>query len=125
METIRSEHAPNAIGPYSQAIRHGNLLFTSGQVPLDPATGKLVDKDFDSQVRQVFENMKAVLSAAGADFQKVVKATVYLTDFANFAAMNAIYSEYMGEHKPARSTVAVSALPLNAPIEIDLIAVLD
>jgi len=125
MEYIKSDKAPNAIGPYSQAVRHGNLLFTSGQVPLDPATGKLAEGGFDAQVRQVFENLKQVLAASGADFKKVIKATVFLTDFAQFAPMNAIYSEYMGDHKPARSTVAVSALPLGAPIEIELIAVLD
>lgn len=125
MEIISSDKAPGVIGPYSQAIRHGNLLFTSGQVPLDPSTGKLREGDFDAQVRQVFENLKNVLAAGGADFRNVVKSTVFLTDFANFAPMNAIYAEYMGDHKPARSTVAVLTLPLGAPLEIDMIAVLD
>jgi len=122
MENIATDKAPKAIGPYSQAIRSGNILYTSGQIALDPATGNLVDGDFAAQVRRVFENLKAVLTAAGTDFSRVVKATVYLTDLANFATLNEIYASYFGDTKPARSTVGVAQLPKGALIEIDLIA---
>ena len=122
MEIIATEKAPKAIGPYSQAIRSGNILYTSGQIALDPATGNLVDGDFAAQVRRVFENLKAVLTAAGTDFSRVVKATVYLTDLANFATLNEIYASYFGDTKPARTTVGVSQLPKGADVEIDLIA---
>jgi len=124
MDTISTNDAPKAIGPYSQEVRSGNLLFTSGQIPLDPASGNLVEGDFDTQARRVFENMKAVLTAAGGSFVNVARATVYLTDLGNFQALNAIYAEYMGDHKPARSTVGVASLPKGATVEIDLIAVL-
>jgi len=124
MDTISTNDAPKAIGPYSQAVRSGNLLFSSGQIPLDPASGNLVEGDFDTQARRVFENMKAVLTAAGGSFANVARATVYLTDLGNFQALNAIYAEYMGDHKPARSTVGVASLPKGATVEIDLIAVL-
>ena len=124
MDIIHSNDAPAAIGPYSQAIRAGNLLFTSGQVPLDPATGNLVSGDFEAQTRRVFENLKAVLTAAGATFSNVTKATVYLARMEDFAAMNGIYAQYFGDHKPARTTVAVAGLPKGAPLEIDLVAVL-
>lgn len=122
MEVISTDGAPKAIGPYSQAIRAGKWLYTSGQVALDPATGELVPGDFAAQVRRVFENLKAVLAAAHMDFDNVVKAVVYLTDMANFQTLNGIYAEYMGDHKPARSTVAVAALPKGAMVEIDLVA---
>jgi 2-iminobutanoate/2-iminopropanoate deaminase len=122
MEIIATEKAPKAIGPYSQAIRFGNILYSSGQIALDPATGNLVDGDFAAQVRRVFENLKAVLTAAGTDFSRVVKATVYLTDLANFATLNEIYASYFGDTKPARTTVGVSQLPKSALVEIDLIA---
>jgi reactive intermediate/imine deaminase len=123
MDYIATNDAPKAIGPYSQAVRTGNLLFLSGQIPLDPATGELVQGDFPSQVRRVFENLKAVLAAAGATFAHVTRATVYLTDLGNFQTLNGIYAEYFGEHKPARSTVGVASLPREAAVEIDLIAV--
>ncbi len=123
MEIISTEGAPKAIGPYSQAILVGNWLYTSGQVGLDPATGELVSSDFGAQVRRAFENLKAVIAAAGMDFRHVVKATVYLTDMSHFQTLNGIYAEVMGDHKPARSTVAVAALPKSALVEIDLIAV--
>ncbi len=123
MQIISTEGAPKAIGPYSQAILVGNWLYTSGQVGLDPATGELVSSDFGAQVRRAFENLKAVLAAAGMDFRHVVKATVYLTDMSHFQTLNGIYAEVMGDHKPARSTVAVAALPKSAQVEIDLIAV--
>ena len=122
MDFVSSKDAPKAIGPYSQAIKANGLLFTSGQVGLDPASGELVSADFAAQVRRVFENLKVVLQAGGSDFRRVTKATVYLTDMANFQTMNGIYSEYFGDHKPARTTVAVSGLPKAALIEIDLVA---
>lgn len=124
METIATERAPKAIGPYSQAIKANGLLFTSGQICLDPATGDLVKGDFPAQVRRVFMNLEAVLEEAGTTFSKVVKATVYLTDLANFQALNTIYAEYFGEHKPARTTVGVKELPKGSLVEIDLIALL-
>ncbi|HKS24719.1 MAG TPA: RidA family protein [Thermoanaerobaculia bacterium] len=123
MDYIATNDAPKAIGPYSQAVRSGNLLFLSGQIPLDPATGELVQGDFSSQVRRVFNNLKAVLAAAGATFAHVTRATVYLTDLGNFQTLNGIYAEYFGEHKPARSTVGVASLPRGTTVEIDLIAV--
>jgi 2-iminobutanoate/2-iminopropanoate deaminase len=123
MDTIASPDAPKAIGPYSQAVRAGNLLFTSGQIALDPATGNLVEGDFEEQARRVFDNLRAVLTAAGASFSNVTRATVYLTDLGNFATLNAVYAEYFGEHKPARTTVGVAGLPKGASVEIDLIAV--
>ena len=124
MDYIATDDAPKAIGPYSQAVREGNLVFLSGQIPLDPAAGELVQGDFAAQTRRVFENLQAVLTAAGATFSNVTRATVYLTDLGNFATLNGIYAEYFGDHKPARSTVGVAALPKGATVEIDLIAVL-
>lgn len=115
--------APEAIGPYSQAVSGGNLLMTSGQIPLDPTTGEIVEGDFEAKVRRVFENLREVLAAADATFADVVKATVYVTDLAKFGELNTIYAEYFGDHKPARSTVQVAALPKGAPVEIDLIAI--
>ena len=123
MDYLATNDAPKAIGPYSQAVRSGNLLFLSGQIPLDPATGELVQGDFPSQVRRVFDNLKAVLAAANATFAHVTRATVYLTDLGNFQTLNGIYAEYFGDHKPARSTVGVASLPKGATVEIDLIAV--
>ncbi|HEV7923185.1 MAG TPA: RidA family protein [Thermoanaerobaculia bacterium] len=124
MDFIATSDAPKAIGPYSQAVRVDGMLYTSGQVALDPATGELVGSDFAAQTRRVFDNLKAVLKEAGADFSKVVKATVFVTDLANFQTLNAIYAEYMGDHKPARTTVQVSGLPKGALVEIDLVAAL-
>jgi reactive intermediate/imine deaminase len=123
MHFIATKNAPHAIGPYSQAVRAGNVLYLSGQIPLDPASGNLVQGDFTLQARRVFENLRAVLKESGAEFQHVVKATVYLTDLGNFQTLNSIYAEYFGEHKPARSTVGVAQLPRGAGVEIDLIAV--
>ena len=123
MDYIASNDAPKAIGPYSQAVREGNLLFLSGQIPLDPAAGELVQGDFATQTRRVFENLKAVLAAGGATFANVMRATVFLTDLGNFQTLNGIYAEYFGDHKPARSTVGVASLPKGATVEIDLIAV--
>ena len=121
-QPIHSDHAPKAIGPYSQAVRSGNLLFFSGQTPLDPATGKLVDGDIAAQARRVFENLKAVCTAAGASLDQVVRVGIYLTDLSNFAAVNAAMKEYFREPFPARSTIGVASLPLNAQVEIDMIA---
>ena len=124
MDFIATPDAPKAIGPYSQAVLVDGVLYTSGQVALDPATGELVSSDFAAQTRRVFDNLTAVLKQAGASFDKVVKATVFLTDMANFQTLNAIYAEYMGDHKPARTTVQVSGLPKGALVEIDLVATL-
>ena len=124
MEIIATDEAPKAIGPYSQAIKAGNLVYTSGQIALDPATGNLIEGDFAAQARRVFENLTAVLTAAGAGFNNVIKATVYLTDLANFTTLNEIYASYFGETKPARTTVGVSQLPKGGLVEIDLVAVL-
>ncbi|HSY49044.1 MAG TPA: RidA family protein [Thermoanaerobaculia bacterium] len=124
MQIIVTDQAPKAIGPYSQAIREGNVIYTSGQIALDPATGSLVPGDFAAQARRVFENLKAVLTAAGTNFSSVVKANVYLTDLANFDVLNGIYASYFGDTKPARTTVGVTQLPKGGLVEIDLIAVL-
>ena len=124
MIIINSDQAPKAIGPYSQAILAGNVMYTSGQIALDPATGALVDGDFSAQVHRVFNNLKAVLAAGGATFANVAKATVYLTDLANFATLNEIYASYFGDTKPARTTVGVAQLPKGGLVEIDLIAIL-
>ncbi len=123
MDYIATNDAPKAIGPYSQAVRAGNLLFLSGQIPLDPAEGELVQGDFATQTRRVLENLKAVLAEAGATFGNVARATVYLTDLGNFQTLNGIYAEFFGDHKPARSTVGVASLPKGATVEIDFIAV--
>lgn len=122
MDYIATNDAPKAIGPYSQAVKADGVVYTSGQIPLDPATADLAQGDFDVQARRVFENLKAVLKESGSDFSRVLKATVYLTDLANFQTLNAIYAEYFGDHKPARTTVQVAALPKGAVLEIDLVA---
>jgi reactive intermediate/imine deaminase len=121
---IHSDHAPKAIGPYSQAVRAGNTLYLSGQTPLVAATGELAAGDISAQTRQVFENLKAVLTAAGASFGDVVRVGIYLTDLGNFAAVNEVMKEYFSEPYPARSTIGVAALPRGAAVEIDLVAVL-
>ncbi len=122
MKTISTEGAPKAIGPYSQAIVEGGFLFASGQVPLDPATGELVPGGFEAGVERVFDNLEAVLREAGATLADVVKTTVYLVRMSDFAPMNAVYARRFGNHRPARSTVAVAELPRGASVEIDLIA---
>jgi reactive intermediate/imine deaminase len=124
MDFIATKEAPHAIGPYSQAVRSGNTLYLSGQIALDPVSGNLIEGDFAAQARRVFDNLRAVLRASGADFRNVARATVYLTDLGNFQALNAIYGQYFGDHKPARSTVGVAQLPRGAAVEIDLIAVI-
>ncbi len=122
MDYVATSDAPKAIGPYSQAVKANGLLYTSGQIALDPATGNLVDGSFGDQVQRVFRNLEAVLKEAGSDFSRVLKATVYITDMANFPTLNTIYAEYFGDHKPARSTVGVAQLPKGALVEIDLVA---
>lgn len=122
MNPISTPHAPAAIGPYSQAIAIDGWLYTSGQIALDPATGKIVAGDFAAQANQVLENLRQVLDAAGCGFEHVVKATIYVTDLASFPVLNELYGKVLGEHRPARSTVQVAALPLGALVEIDLVA---
>ena len=125
MSEIRAHHtdsAPAAIGPYAQAVSVGGFLFTSGQIPLDPATGEMVAGGFEAQARQVLANLRAVLASAGCEFGDVVKATVYVVDLGDFPKLNALYGEAMGSHRPARSTVQVAALPKGALVEIDLVA---
>jgi len=119
---VSSAHAPAAIGPYSQAIEAGQLLFCSGQLPTVPKTGDLVGEDIGAQARQVLENMGAVLKAGGSSHAHVVKTTVFLTDLNDFAAMNKVYAEFFPEASPARSTVQVAALPKGAKVEIEAIA---
>ena len=121
-EQIQTESAPKAIGPYAQAIKTANFVYTAGQIPIDPRTGNFIDGGIDEQTRQVLENLKAVLAAAGSSLDQVVKATVFLKNMADFAAMNDVYAEYFSASKPARSTVAVAELPRGALIEIDLVA---
>lgn len=123
-QAISSADAPKAIGPYSQAIRAGNLLFLSGQIPLDPGTGAIVDGDITAQTERVLKNISAVLTSAGATFANVVRTTVFLVDMNDFAAMNAVYAKYVVDPPPARSTVQVSRLPKDVRVEIDVIAVL-
>ena len=119
---IATNHAPAAIGPYSQAIRCGNMLYSSGQIPLDPATGTMVGENITEQAEQVMKNLQAVLSAAGTGFDKVVKTTCFLADMNEFAAFNAVYGSYITS-APARSCVAVAALPKGALCEVEVIAV--
>ena len=122
---VHSGHAPKAIGPYSQAVRVGNTLYLSGQTPLDPATGELVAGDISAQARRVFDNLEAVLAAAGASFDNVVRVGIYLTDLGDFAAVNEVMKTYFREPYPARSTIGVAALPRAAAVEIDMIAAFD
>lgn len=119
---IDTNYAPQAIGPYSQAIVCGGTIYTSGQIGLDPQSGTMIGDDIKSQIRQVMGNLEAVLSEAGASFDDVVKSTIYITDLADFATVNDIYAESFLNSKPARSTVQVTALPLGALVEIDMIA---
>jgi 2-iminobutanoate/2-iminopropanoate deaminase len=121
---IATSGAPQAIGPYSQAVQMGNLVFVSGQIPVDPATGQVVDGDIAAMTRRVLDNVGAVLAEAGASFGHVARTSVYLADMNDFAAMNAVYGEYFSAPAPARSTVEVARLPKDVRIEIDVIAVL-
>ena len=124
-QAVSAPNAAKPIGPYSPAIRAGNLLFISGQVGFDPATGALIEGDISAQTDQVMRNIGALLEAAGTDFAHVVRTTVFLADMGEFAAMNAVYARYVVDPPPARSTVQVAALPRNARVEIDVIAVID
>ena len=121
---IQSNHAPAAIGPYSQATRAGNLVFFSGQIPLDPASGNLVEGGIEAQARRAFDNLKAVCDAAGGSMDDIVRVGLYLTDLSQFATVNAVMGEYFGQPYPARSTIEVSALPKGAAFEVDAIMVL-
>ena len=121
-QAVSTSSAPQAIGPYSQAIRAGELLFVSGQIPLDPATGVMVGGDIADQTRRVFQNLGEILKAAGASFDQVVRTTVYLADMGDFAAMNEVYGTYFSTPAPARSTIQAAGLPKNARVEIDVIA---
>ena len=124
IETISTENAPGAIGPYSQAVRTGNMVFCSGQIPIDPATGEFVSSDVAEQTRQVLKNLSAVLEAAGTDLNNVVKTTVFLADMNDFTAMNEVYAEFFSENKPARATVQAARLPRDARVEIECIALI-
>ncbi len=121
---VSSNDAPKAIGPYSQAIVFNGLVYTAGQVALDPATGAMVEGDVKAQTDRVMKNLQAVLAAAHTSLGRVLKTTVFLADMNDFAAMNEVYGKHFGDHKPARSTVAVKTLPKNALVEIDVVAAL-
>ena len=123
MESIQTNRAPQAIGPYSQAIKASGLVFASGQIPLDPETMQLVEGDIRAQTERVLTNLQMVLEAAGTSLRKVVKTTVYLADMNDFAAMNEVYAKFFEENRPARSTVQAARLPRDARVEIDVIAV--
>lgn len=120
---VRTSDAPDPVGPYSQAVRSGEMLFLSGQIPLDPASGSLIDGNIETQTRRVLDNLRAVLEAGGSSLDQVLKTTVYLVDLSLFPRVNAVYAEYFrGDPAPARATVEVAALPLGAQVEIDAIA---
>ncbi|MFW7380347.1 MAG: RidA family protein [Oligoflexus sp.] len=121
-QSIHTDLAPKALGPYSQAIKSGSTIYCSGQIPLDPKTGNLVSGDIATETRQVMENLKAVLQEAGASFKDVVKTTIYLQDLKNFSTVNEIYASYLEAPYPARATFEVAGLPLGASVEIEMIA---
>lgn len=124
LQNVHTDGAPAAIGPYSQAIVHGGLVFTAGQIPLDPSTMEMVEGDIARQTERVLQNLSAVLEAAGASLQTVVKTTVFLRDMGDFAAMNEVYARFFGEHRPARSAVQAARLPRDAGVEIEAVAAL-
>ena len=124
MKKIHTEMAPAAIGPYSQAIAHGGLVFSSGQIPINPATGNIESEGITAQTEQVMKNLGAVLTAAGSSFEKAIKTTCFLADMSDFAAFNEVYAKYFTE-KPARSCVAVKTLPKNVLVEVEVIAVVE
>lgn len=121
-EIVHTDMAPKAVGPYSQAVKTGHFVFTAGQVGIDPRTGRLVEGGLEEQAVRVLDNLKAVLAAAGTDFSRVVKATVFLADIADFARFNGVYARYFPSDPPARSAFQVAALPLGARVEIEMIA---
>lgn len=122
---ITTDNAPAAIGPYSQAVHAGNTVYFSGQIPLDPTSGTLVEGDISTQTRRVFDNLKAVAEAAGGSFEQIVRVGIYVTDLTNFTAVNAVMNEYFQAPYPARSTIEVAGLPKGAQVEVDAIMVLD
>ena len=122
IEVVHTDKAPDAIGPYEQAIKANGFVYTAGQIGLEPGTGELVSGGLEAQARRVLDNVTAVLEAAGTSWGQAVKTTIYLTDMANFAAVNAIYESYLGGSKPARTTVAVAGLPKGALVEVDVVA---
>lgn len=122
---IKTDKAPGAVGPYSQAVVSGGFVFTSGQLPMDPETGKFVEGGVKEEARQCLENVRAILEAAGTSLDKVVKATVFLTDIKDFAAVNEVYASFFREGPPARSAFQVAALPLGARVEIEMIAAVE
>ncbi len=124
MQVIATDKAPAAIGPYSQAVAAGNLLFCSGQIALNPATGEMVSGTVAEEAEQVMQNLQGVLVAAGTDFSRVLKTTIYLTDMADFPVVNQVYGSYFPQTKPARATVGVAALPRGARVEVEAIAVI-
>ena len=124
-QIIHTDHAPAAIGPYSQAVRAGTTVYFSGQIPLDPATGNLVDGDIAAQARRAFDNLKAVAEAAGGSLDRIVRLGLYLTDLSQFAAVNAVMQDYFVAPYPARSTIEVSGLPKGAAFEVDAVMVLE
>jgi len=123
-EAIHSDNAPAAIGTYSQAIRAGDLVFLSGQIPLDPATMEIVDGDFEARARRVFDNLRAVAEAAGGDLNRIVKLTIFLTDLGNFATINSVMEDYFEQPYPARAAVGVASLPKGVDVEADAILAL-
>jgi len=122
LQIVQTKKAPAAIGPYAQAVKVGDMIYTSGQIPMTPE-GELIEGDIKVQTRQIFENLQAVLEEAGSSLSKIVKTTIYLTDMDDFLAVNTVYGEYFSGSYPARSTVAVKTLPKNVDIEIDVVAV--
>ena len=123
-EIIATDKAPAAVGPYSQAVRVGDFVFTAGQIPLDPASGQMVEGDIEAQTRRALTNLSAVLEAAGASLANVVKTTVFLADISEFKAMNGVYAEFFPDAPPARSAVQAAALPLGARVEIEAVAII-
>jgi 2-iminobutanoate/2-iminopropanoate deaminase len=119
---ISTQHAPAAVGPYSQAVQIGDLIYSAGQIPLVPETGKLIEGGIEAQTRQVMQNLSAVLEAAGSSLSNVIKTTIYVTDLADFASINQVYGSFFEADPPARSTVQVAALPLGAQVEIEVVA---
>lgn len=124
-DVIKTDAAPGAVGPYSQAVRTGNLVFCSGQIPIDPATGEFAGSDIESQTRQCMENLKAVLEKAGSSFDNCVKMQIYLTDMGDFGQVNRVYGSYFRHEPPARACVAVAALPKGARVEIEAIGIVE
>lgn len=122
LQTVQTADAPAAIGPYSQAVVHNGLVYTAGQIPLDPATGEMVDGDVAAQTERVLLNLRAVVEAAGSSLDRVIKTTVFLRDMNDFAAMNEVYARFFGAQRPARSTVQAARLPRDARVEIEVIA---